>query len=353
MGLFSGGGFLGKIGEGFGINTTRAEAAARQAGAQSIQGQEDAIAQLQESLGISRTDITGGTAGAIDTLRGGQQAAQGFGQQGIQAIQAGGQAGVDTLDPFVQAGTGSIDFLQNFGTADQLGQTLGSLGGLLDPLIADRQRASEFALAKGGLSRSGRAAEAAADIDFSTRFGIANQLNQQRFSAQQGLFQGGLGAAGQTAGIQQGVGQNVAQGFSGLGAIEQNTAGSIANAQLGEAQQLANLQTGAGVNISNTLRGIGDTQAATTLGVSNIKQSGKQAAGNLALQVGGAIAGGGLGGIPGFGGGAAGIGGTVGGAIQNFAPGTQNLQQSGISGGLFNTGAGINQNVAPQQSFLF
>lgn len=334
MGLFSGGGFLGKIGESFGINTTRAEAAARSAGAQSVQGQQDAIAQLQEALGISRADITGGTARGIGTLRD-------FGQQSVGAIQAGGQAGVDTLNPFVQAGTGSIDFLQNFGTADQLSGTLGSLGGLLDPLIAERQRASEFALARGGLSRSGRAAEAAAEIDFSTRFGIANQLNQQRFQAQQGLFQGGLGAAGQTAGIQQGTGINVANAL-------QNTGGSIAQAQLGEGTQLANLQTGAGVNIANTLSGIGDTQAATTLGVSNIKQSGKQAAGNLALQVGGAIAGGGLGGIPGFGGGAAGIGGTVG------SIGSQPLvQQGGFSGGLFNTGAGTNQSVAPQQSFLF
>lgn len=317
MGLFSGGGFLGKIGEGFGINTTRAEQAARDAGAQSIEGQRKAIEQLKDSLGIARGDITGGTSSAIGTL-------QDFGQQGVGAIQQGGQAGVDTLNPFVQAGTGSIDFLQNFGTADQLGQTLGSLGGLLDPLIAERQRASEFALAKGGLSRSGRAAEAAAEIDFSTRFGIANQLNQQRFTAQQGLFQGGLNAAGQTAGIQQGTGINVANTL-------QNTGTNVANAQLGEGTALANLETGAGTNIANTLRGIGDTQAATTLGVSNIKQAGKQNAGKLAIQGAGFIASGGLSGL--LPGGAP----SPGGGAQGFAPGQFDIQQS----------------VAPQQSFLF
>ena len=71
MGLFSGGGFYGKVGEALGINTDRAQAAARQAGEQDIAGQKRAIGELKDAFGIAREELTGATGLAQDTIRGG------------------------------------------------------------------------------------------------------------------------------------------------------------------------------------------------------------------------------------------------------------------------------------------
>jgi len=262
MGLFSGGGFFGKIGEALNINTTRLEGAARRAGDLESEALDKAMEQIKSSLGISTDFIQKGSAQATGSL-----------EQGVQQ-------GVESLDPFRTAGVDALGKISQFGTVGALQETLGGLGGFLDPLIEQRQRASSFALAGAGLSRSGRAAEEAADIDFSTRLGLAQQLQSQQFQAQSQLA---------------GLGVNAA---TNIGNFQVQGGRDLANVQTGEARDLSRLETGAGVNISNLLTDQGASQAATEIGVANIKQSGKLAAGNLVKEGVGAFVG--AGGIPGI-----------------------------------------------------
>jgi len=193
MGLFSGGGILGSIGGVLGINTSR---------------QQQAI----------------GEASAV------QQAGA---QAGIRTISDRAARGISGLEPFQAGGLQGLQGLQQGSTIGGFGQNISDIfqGGALDPLIAERQRAANAAFGQAGLTRSGGAIQAAADIPTDLAFQLEALL-----SGRQGELAGlGFNAASSIANIQQGAGTNIAALEAGQGVTQ--GAGLLGGAQARSAGQ--------------------------------------------------------------------------------------------------------------------
>lgn len=176
MGLFSGGGFLGQIGGVLGINTT---------------SQQQTIKQAGQTEARSRA-------------------------LGIKDIQRQLQTGAKQFDPFKGAGLQGLAGLRQGSTIEGFGQNISDIfqGGALDPLIAERQRASDATFAQAGLTRSGGAGIAAAEIPADLAFQIESLLSGRQ-SELAGL---GFNAATNIAGLRESAGANIANLRSGIGA---------------------------------------------------------------------------------------------------------------------------------------
>lgn len=219
MGLFSGGGALGSIGGALGINTSAQQKALRR-------GEAAQQLSIEEAKGL-----LGGAQEQIQPL--------------LQPL-----AGlVPELLPQVQQGATIGGFGQNI--ADILG------GGALDPLIADRQRAANFALGSAGLSRSNVAAETAAEIPTELAFALESLL-----SGRQGdLLQTGISGVGALSNLLQGTASNIGNLAIGQGSLQSQ--GIIGQQQLktqrdqGIAQLLGAAAGGFGGGAAGTFAGGG------------------------------------------------------------------------------------------------
>lgn len=127
----------------------------------------------------------------------------------------------ENIAPFLEAGQGAAPGVAQAAGIGGFGERLGELfgGGALDPLIAERTRAVQGGLAAGGLTRSGAGIRELADVPTNLGLQIENLLagrGQQLFGQgqQAALGLGGLSgqAAGQQAGLLQGIGQAQSQG---------------------------------------------------------------------------------------------------------------------------------------------
>ena len=139
MGLFSGGGFFGKVGQALGINTDAQEKAIARAG--------------------------GAQVGRIE--------------EGIAGIRGAQEATFGELQPFAEAGRTALPGLVSGATLPGFGQNISDIfsSGALDPLVSERQRAATGQLAQAGLTRSGQAAQTAADIPAELAFQIESLLS--------------------------------------------------------------------------------------------------------------------------------------------------------------------------------
>ena len=158
------------------------------------------------------------------------------GEAGAEAALAAGEtqanearASRELFTPIVKAGIAQIPELARGATAEGFGQNIGDIlgGGALDPLIAERQRASQAALSGAGIRRSGAAATEAANIPADLAMQIEGELNRRRQS---------IAGQGQTgAGEQSNLSTMMSQALAGgqLGAAQaqaqggQNAAGLI------------------------------------------------------------------------------------------------------------------------------
>lgn len=274
MGLFSGGGVLGDVGEHLGINSGRAEDAIRQQSADALEIQErnrafelEDRAAFEEDKKRGLQDLHLGRFGAEqsirtgrreseDVLRGGQ--ADSIASLLFGGLTARGDIGAGTtgaIDAFGPAAEG-LQFgpqVAQSSTLEGFGQNISDIlsGGSLDPLIGQRQEAATSALTSAGLSRSNVAAERAAEIPADLAFGLESQL----FGRAEDRFQTGLGAQSEIARLLETQGINLAnldigvsQGVSGL---QEGGAANIADLISGEKTNLANLSRGSSKDIAN------------------------------------------------------------------------------------------------------
>jgi hypothetical protein len=193
MGLFSGGGFLGDVGSFLGTNT------------------EQQQASIGQAARVSEKRI----------------------REGVEEIRGAGEFSQASLLPFEQAGLGALPSVQQGATlegfAGNISDILGS--GVLDPLVAERQRAATGALSQAGLTRSGQAARTAAEIPAELAFGIEDLLSGR----QRDLVGIGQGAAGNLASLRQTDAANIANLLAEAGAAQ--SAGILGQAQAKAAGQ--------------------------------------------------------------------------------------------------------------------
>ena len=135
------------------------------------------------------------------------------------------QMGIDTLDPFLQAGTGQLGALTQGASVGGLDERLRDIfssdtfGGLFN----QRKSAIQGQLSAGGLTRSGTAIEAAANLPSDLGLMIENLL----FGRSQNLAGQGLGAAGAVAPIFETLGDNASAGQLGDAQTRSNVGSSI------------------------------------------------------------------------------------------------------------------------------
>lgn len=114
-------------------------------------------------------------------------------QQGIDELRRQfGETQAD-VDPFIQAGIAQLPALQAGATPGGFGANLQAIfgSGALDPLVEERTRAAQGALASAGLTRSGTAIQELSAIPQELGLNIENLL----FNRQAGLAGGGQSAA--------------------------------------------------------------------------------------------------------------------------------------------------------------
>jgi len=117
------------------------------------------------------------------------------------------------LDPTIEAGQRQIPFLEESASAGGFGANIGDIlsGGALDPLIAERQRASQAALSGAGLRRSGAAATEAARIPANLSLGIEQELNRRR----ENIASRGQAGIGTAINLQDVIGSIISGGTKG------------------------------------------------------------------------------------------------------------------------------------------
>lgn len=161
--------------------------------------------------GSGINDITEAGKGFVDDITG--KSAQDAIDEAAQT-QAGFQNQIlDLLRPTVEAGQAQLDPLAQSATLKGFGANIGDIlsSGALDPVIAERQKASQAALAGAGLRRSSEAGRRAAQIPTDMAFSVEQELNRRRGNI------AGLGerATGQTAGTLGNIGSILGQGILG------------------------------------------------------------------------------------------------------------------------------------------
>ena len=182
------------------------------------------------TFGLGNPDGAFGIPSIGDTVKGfsGQTGAEAAIEAGeLQAAEA--RASREMFAPIIEAGIEQIPELARGATVEGFGQNIGDIlnGGALDPLIAERQRASEAALSQAGLRRSGAAASEAARIPADLSLQIEGELNRRR----QSIAGQGQTGAGASSGLSTQIGQALAGGQLGAAQSQaqgaQNTAGLI------------------------------------------------------------------------------------------------------------------------------
>ena len=135
------------------------------------------------------------------------------------------QMGIDTLDPFLQAGTGQLGALTQGASVGGLDERLRDIfssdtfGGLFN----QRKSAIEGQLSAGGLTRSGTAIQAAANIPTDLALFIENLMTGRS----QNLAGQGLGAGGGIAGLFTQQGQDASAGQLGDAQTRSNVGSNI------------------------------------------------------------------------------------------------------------------------------
>lgn len=229
MGLLSGGGFLGSIGGALGINTS---------------AQEKAI----------------GRAG---------QASQASIKKGIKGIRGAQRATLAELQPFAQAGLDVLPGVQQSATLEGFGGNLDAIlnSGALDPFISQRQRAADASFGRAGLTRSGAAGQAAADIPAE----LALQFEALLSGRQNSLLNTGLNASSNLASIRQGNAANIANLQVGQGQAQSSTIlGQQQAQQAGQSNLLQLGFLGLGAANAGLFGGLGGGGAAALGGGSGI-----------------------------------------------------------------------------------
>ena len=211
-----------------------------------------ANAAQQESIRQATETIQGAGIGATEALGSGRQAAfDQFGQARTD-LSGGVNQAINTLNPI--AGLfDPAELGQNF-TQEGFGQQLAGFTdpqGAFAPLFQQRQQSATNALGAAGLTRSGQAAETAANIDLETALGLSRDL----FGRQ--IQNPALGAIQNQANLQAGLGQNLAGVSQNIAGLESAFGSDIANLQLGQGSNIANLQTSAGASNAQALQAIG------------------------------------------------------------------------------------------------
>ena len=205
MGLLSGGGVLGSIGGALGINTDAQQKAIGRAGAAS-----------EASIGKGIAEIRGSQAATLAELQ-----------------------------PFAQAGLGALPNVQQSATLEGFGGNLDAIlnSGVLDQFINERQRAADASFGRAGLTRSGAAGQAAADIPAE----LALQFEALLSGRQGNLLNTGLNASSNLASIRQGNAANIANLFAGQGQAQASTIlGQQQAQQAGSSNLLSLASLGAG-----------------------------------------------------------------------------------------------------------
>ena len=116
---------------------------------------------------------------------------------GIDRIFSQLDTGLAGLEPFAQAGLGGLQGLQQSSTLEGLGGGLSDIfnSPAIQPLINDRMRSASSAFGSAGLTRSGGAIQAAADIPTELAFALEQLLGERRSElAGIGLGANSLGA---------------------------------------------------------------------------------------------------------------------------------------------------------------
>ena len=176
MGLFSGGGVLGDVGGFLGINSTK---------------QENAI-------------------------KGAEQAQNRKAEQGIGDIFGQLDLSLENLQPFSDAGISALAGLEQGSTIGGFSDNINSIlsSSAFDPLVQERMRTADSAFGRAGLTRSGGAIQAAADIPFEVAMGLESLLSGRQSElaglgydsgAQQGLFRSAAGSGAANIRIGQGA----------------------------------------------------------------------------------------------------------------------------------------------------
>jgi len=171
---------------------------------------------------------TGGIKRAVGDITG-RNAEDALNQQAQQQSAALQQI-IDLIRPTIEFGQAQQEPIAQSATLEGFGRSIGDIltGGAIDPLIDERQRRSQAALAGAGLRRSGAAAREAANIPTDLAFQIESELNRRR----QSIAQQGQTGIGQTAGLTGQIGNilNTAtqQGLGARAAGTQNILGFLA-----------------------------------------------------------------------------------------------------------------------------
>lgn len=191
MGLFSGGGFLGKVGGAFGLNTSAQDKAIKDA----------TKAQTSQA------------------------------ERGIAGIESAGAATLGELQPFAQAGLGVLPGVESSATLEGFSGNIEDIfsSGILDSLIAERTKAASSAFGAAGLTRSGGAIQEAAEIPTELAFQI-----EQLLSGRQGNLLGiGQNASNNLATLRSTDATNIANLRTGAGAAQ--SSGILGQAQAEQA----------------------------------------------------------------------------------------------------------------------
>jgi hypothetical protein len=176
MGLFSGGGVLGDVGGFLGINSDKQERSIRDATAAQNRKAEEGIGDIFGQLDLS----------------------------------------LQNLQPFSDAGMPALAGLEQGSTLGGFSRNLSDIfnSPSFDPIVAERMRAANSALGSAGLTRSGGAIQAAADIPLDVALGLEQLLSGRRSelaglgfdsSAQQSLLRSAAGSGAANIRIGQGA----------------------------------------------------------------------------------------------------------------------------------------------------
>ena len=176
MGLFSGGGLLGDVGGFLGINSDKEE----------------------------------------KSIRNAEQAQNRKAEQGIGDIFGQLDLSLENLQPFSDAGMPALAGLEQGSTLGGFSRNLSDIfnSPSFDPIVAERMRAANSAFGSAGLTRSGGAIQAAADIPLDVALGLEQLLSGRQSelaglgfdsSAQQSLLRSAAGSGAANIRIGQGA----------------------------------------------------------------------------------------------------------------------------------------------------
>ena len=149
------------------------------------------------ATGAAASSLSGGGVSFFDQIINQVNQKESGGGSGVDRIFSQLDTGLAGLEPFAQAGLGGLQGLQQSSTLEGLGGGLSDIfnSPAIQPLINDRMRSASSAFGSAGLTRSGGAIQAAADIPTELAFALEQLLGERRSElAGIGLGANSLGA---------------------------------------------------------------------------------------------------------------------------------------------------------------